>query len=51
MERRAENILPGSEEVGDGAGGGGGEMAQTMYAHMNKQLKKRIRDKGLYRFS
>jgi hypothetical protein len=26
---------------GDGGGGGkGGEMAQTMYAHMNKQLEK-----------
>jgi hypothetical protein len=35
---RAEQVLPGSE--GDGGYGGGrgqgGEMAQTMYAHMHK---------------
>jgi hypothetical protein len=30
LEIRAEQILPESE------GGQGGEMAQTMYAHMNK---------------
>jgi hypothetical protein len=32
LEKRAEQILPGREMVG----GQGGEMAQTMYAHMNK---------------
>jgi hypothetical protein len=32
LEKRAEQVLPGSE----GSGGEGGEMAQTMYAHMNK---------------
>jgi hypothetical protein len=38
-----EQILPGSEggrgEEGGGGGEQGGEMAQTMYAHMNKFLK------------
>jgi hypothetical protein len=29
LEKRAEQALPGNKEVG-------GEMAQTMYAHMNK---------------
>jgi hypothetical protein len=44
---RAEQFLPGSEGVGGGEGGGGGkqkegakgrggEMTQTLYAHMNK---------------
>jgi hypothetical protein len=52
LEKRAEQVLPGSEEgmggrgrgAGEGEGGdwgkksGGqrGEMAQTMYIHMNK---------------
>jgi hypothetical protein len=34
-----EPVLPGSEEAGGerkGVGGQGGEMAQTMYAHVNK---------------
>jgi hypothetical protein len=39
LENRAEQVLPGSEE-GVGREGGdrehGREMAQTMYAHMNK---------------
>jgi hypothetical protein len=30
LEKRAEQVLPGSK------GGQGGEMAQTMYAHVNK---------------
>jgi hypothetical protein len=41
LEKRAEQVLPGNEEVG-GLGGGrghGGEMVQTMYAHMNKLIK------------
>jgi hypothetical protein len=37
---REEQVLPGSE--GDrrrgGGWGAGGQMAQTMYAHMNKQV-------------
>jgi hypothetical protein len=39
LEIRAEHILPGSEEGWGGEGGGegqGGEMTQTMYAHVNK---------------
>jgi hypothetical protein len=40
LEKRAEQVLPGSEgDWGRGRGqesGGGREMAQTMYAHMNK---------------
>jgi hypothetical protein len=40
LETRAEQVLPGSKGVGGrgmGQGGGQGEeMAQTMYAHMNK---------------
>jgi hypothetical protein len=39
LEKRAEQILPGSKGDGRGEGGGGvqeGEMAQTMYADMNK---------------
>jgi hypothetical protein len=41
LEKRAEWVLPGSKGVGaerEGVGGvcAGGEMAQTMYAHMNK---------------
>jgi hypothetical protein len=39
LEIRAEQILPGSE---GGDGGRGGEMAQTMCAHMNKRIKKFI---------
>jgi hypothetical protein len=48
LEKRAEPVLPRSEggggerEGGEGGGKGqGGEMAQTMYAHMNKLKKKR----------
>jgi hypothetical protein len=35
---RAEQVLPGSEGVGsrERGWGQGGEMAQTMYAHVNK---------------
>jgi hypothetical protein len=38
LEKMAEPVLPGSEGVGGekGGGGQGGEMAQTMCAHMNK---------------
>jgi hypothetical protein len=39
LEKRAEQVLPGSEGLWRGEGGGrgqGGEMAQTMYAHVNK---------------
>jgi hypothetical protein len=39
LEKRAEQVLPGSEggEKGDeGDGDQGGWRAQTMYAHMNK---------------
>jgi hypothetical protein len=43
LEKRAEQVLPGSKKgvrVGERGGGGqGGEMAQTMYAHMNKKKK------------
>jgi hypothetical protein len=38
LEKKAEQVLPGSEGVGgekEGVGVGG-EMAQTMCAHMNK---------------
>jgi hypothetical protein len=40
LEKRAEQVLPRRgawrEVAGEGVGGQGGEMAQTMYAHMNK---------------
>jgi hypothetical protein len=36
LEKMAEQVLPGSEGVGGRGKGQGGEMAQTMYAHMNK---------------
>jgi hypothetical protein len=37
LEKRVEQVLPGSEVVGKGKGGEQhGEMAKTMYAHMNK---------------
>jgi hypothetical protein len=37
LEIRAEQVLLGSEGCGGkGVGGGEGEMAQTMYAHVNK---------------
>jgi hypothetical protein len=35
LEKRAEQVLPGSE--GDGEGG---EEAQTMYTHINKCINK-----------
>jgi hypothetical protein len=42
LEKRAEQVLPGSE--GDGGKrrgwGAGGEMTQTVYAHMNKLINK-----------
>jgi hypothetical protein len=45
LEKRAEQVLPGSEGwVVVEEGGGGGqvvEMAQTMYAHMNKLVKNK----------
>jgi hypothetical protein len=46
LEKSAEQVLPGSgvgvgwgggrDKVEAGAGGKGGEMTQTMYAHVNK---------------
>jgi hypothetical protein len=38
LEKRAEQILPGSEGGGGktGRGGQGREVAQTMYAHIDK---------------
>jgi hypothetical protein len=42
---KAELDLPGTEggKGGEGEGGGqGGEMAQTMYAHVNKRIKKSL---------
>jgi hypothetical protein len=39
LEKRAEQVLPGSDggwDKGKGSGGRGREMAQTIYAHMNK---------------
>jgi hypothetical protein len=40
LEKRAEQVLPGSEVGWRGEGGGvgkqRGEMAQAMYAHMDK---------------
>jgi hypothetical protein len=38
LEKRAEQVLPGSEGVGMEirGQGQGGEIAQTMYTHMNK---------------
>jgi hypothetical protein len=39
LEIRAEQVLPGSEGVWRGnSGGGGGEMTQIMYAHVNKWI-------------
>jgi hypothetical protein len=49
LEIRAKSFLPGSKGVGEereGAGGEreglgeGGEMAQTLYAHINKRINK-----------
>jgi hypothetical protein len=44
LEKRAELFLPGNEggcgEEGEGRAQQG-EMAQTMYAHMNKLIKKK----------
>jgi hypothetical protein len=43
LEKKAEQFLPGSKGVGEKRegeeGGQRGEMAQTLYAHMNKFLK------------
>jgi hypothetical protein len=36
LEKRAEQVLPGSEGEGREFGGQRGEMAPTVYAHMNK---------------
>jgi hypothetical protein len=36
LEIRAEQVLPGSEGVWEEIAGAGGEMTQTMYAHVNK---------------
>jgi hypothetical protein len=45
LEERAEQVLPGSKGGWLGEGGvgkQGGEMTQTMYAHMNISIKKKI---------
>jgi hypothetical protein len=45
LEIRAEQVLPGSEEgwgCGRGSGKQGEEMAQTMYAHVNKKIRDKI---------
>jgi hypothetical protein len=38
LEKRVEQVLPGSDGGGQGeeGGGQGGEMTQTMYTHVNK---------------
>jgi hypothetical protein len=36
LEKRIEQVLPGSKVFGGERKGEGGKMAQTMYAHMNK---------------
>jgi hypothetical protein len=42
LEKRAEQVLPGSEGGGGrGKGWGQGEMAQTMYTYMNKLINKK----------
>jgi hypothetical protein len=41
LELRSEQVLPGSEGwsgEGSGSWGQGGEMTQTMYAHVNKRI-------------
>jgi hypothetical protein len=53
---KAEQDLPGTEggrgeRVGEG--GRGGEMTQTMYAHVNKRIKKMMspsKGRNLYSF-
>jgi hypothetical protein len=40
LEKRAEQFLPGSERE-EGEGKQEGEMAQTMYAHMNKSINNK----------
>jgi hypothetical protein len=41
LEKRAEQVPPGSEGAEERERWGAeGKMAQTMYTHMNKQLKK-----------
>jgi hypothetical protein len=41
LEKRAEQVLPGSGEEGEGGREEReGEMAQTMYTHMNKCINK-----------
>jgi hypothetical protein len=45
LEKRVEQVLPGSKGVGEERAGGEqeGEMVRTMYAHMNKWINnKRI---------
>jgi hypothetical protein len=50
LEKRAEQILPGSEggggrERGQGAGGRNG---QTMYVHLNKWINKQKEKQGKF---
>jgi hypothetical protein len=37
LEKRAEQVLPGSEEAGEQRG----KVAQTMYTHMNKCINNK----------
>jgi hypothetical protein len=50
LEIRTEQSLPGSEGIGGEEGGRrqGGEMTQTLYAHMSTQKNKLI-NKVVYR--
>jgi hypothetical protein len=43
---KAEQDLPGTEREGERSGGGGqgGEMTQTMCAHVNKRIKKKKKE-------
>jgi hypothetical protein len=46
LEKKAKQVLPGSEwEVGERGRVQGGEMAQTMYAHLNKCIKEKEKKK------
>jgi hypothetical protein len=48
LEKKAELVLPGSEEVGrkrEGEGEQEGEMAQIIHAHMYKQIDKQQQQK------
>jgi hypothetical protein len=40
LEKRAEQVHPGRECVGERGAGHGGQMAQTIYVLMNKRINK-----------